>query len=152
MADASQDRLAAIRRSLQGEAARAIWRALGRTRYGLYKWLKRYDPADLPWAQERSRAPRRLPAKTPVAGERLVCAIRQRLVTTTYAQHGVLAIQWPLRQLGVAPLPEVWTINRLRKRHGLVGQPTYQPHGTPHPSVAVPGPHVVPQVALVGPR
>jgi putative transposase len=47
---------------------------------------------------------------------------------------------------------EVWTINRILKRHGLVGQPTYQPHGTPYPSVAVPGPHVVHQLDLVGPR
>jgi putative transposase len=152
MADAPQDRIDAIRRYLQGEPASAICRALGHSRYWLYKWLKRYDPADPAWAQDHSRAPRRLPAKTPAEVERLVCEIRQRLVTTKYAQRGALAIQWQLRQLGVAPLPEVWTINRILHRHGMVGQPTYQPRGTPYPTLALPGPHVVHQLDLVGPR
>jgi hypothetical protein len=90
--------------------------------------------------------------KTPAEVEQLVCELRPRLVTTEYAQHGVLAIQWQLRQLGVAPLPEVWIINRILKRHGLVGQPTDQSHGPPQPRLAVPGPDVVHQLDLVEPR
>jgi hypothetical protein len=96
--------------------------------------------------------PRRLPANTPAAVERLGCEIRPRLVTTQYAQRGALASHWPRRQLGVAPLPAGWTINRLLHRHGLVGQPTSQPRGTPSPPLALPGPHVVHQLDLVGPR
>jgi hypothetical protein len=64
----------------------------------------------------------------------------------------VRAIQWQLRQLGVAPWPEVWTSTRILKRHGLVGQPIAHPRGTPDPSLAAPGPHVVPQLDVVGPR
>jgi hypothetical protein len=109
-------------------------------------------PADPAWAQDHSRAPPRLPAKTPAEVEPLVGDIRPRLVTTTYAQGGVLALPWPRHPLGGAPWPEVWTIKRLLKRHGLVGQPTDQPRGTPYLSVAAPGPHGVPQVAWVGPR
>jgi len=96
---------------LLGEAASAICRALGRSRYWLYKWLKRYDPANPAWA-----------------------------------------IQWHLRQLGVAPLPAVWTINRILRRHGLVAKPRYLPRGTPYPAVVPPGPHHLHQLDLVGPR
>lgn len=46
IAEVPQDRIDAIRRYLQGEPASALSRALGRTRYWLYKWLKRYDPAN----------------------------------------------------------------------------------------------------------
>jgi putative transposase len=152
MADAPQDRIDAIRHYLQGKPASAICRALGRTRYWLYKWLKRYDPANPAWAHDQPRAPRRVASKTPEDVERLVCEIRQRLVTTKYAQRGALAIQWQLEQLGVAPLPEVWTINRILKRHRLVGQPTYQPRGTPYPTLPAPGPQIVHQLDLVGPR
>jgi putative transposase len=152
MADAVQDRIDAIRRYLQGEPASAVCRALGRTRYWLYKWLKRYDPADPAWAHDHSRRPRRLPAKPPEEVEQLVCKIRERLVTTKYAQRGAFAIQWQLLQLGVQPVPEIWTINRILKRHGLVGHPTYQPRGIPYPRLAAPRPHVVHQLDLVGPR
>jgi hypothetical protein len=50
-------------------------------------------------------------------------------VTTTYTQGSVLALPWPRHPLGGAPWPEVWTIKRILKRHGLVGQPTDQPRG-----------------------
>jgi putative transposase len=49
-------------------------------------------------------------------------------------------------------VPEVWTINRILKRHGLVGQPSYPPRGTPYPTVAPSGPRMVHQWDLVGPR
>jgi hypothetical protein len=109
-------------------------------------------PADPAWAQDHSRAPPRLPGKTPAEVDPLVGDIRPRLVTTTYTQGGVLALPWPRHPLGGAPWPEVWTIKRLLKRHGLVGQPTDQPRGTPYLSVAAPGPHGMPQVVWVGPR
>jgi len=111
MASTEQERIDAVSRYLLGEAASAICRALGRSRYWLYKWLKRYDPANPAWA-----------------------------------------IQWHLRQLGVAPLPAVWTINRILRRHGLVAKPRYLPRGTPYPAVVPPGPHHLHQLDLVGPR
>jgi hypothetical protein len=86
-------------------------------------------PADPAWAQDHSRAPPRLPGKTPAEVDPLVGDIRPRLVTTTYTQGGVLALPWPRHPLGGAPWPEIWTIKRLLKRHGLVGQPTDQPRG-----------------------
>jgi putative transposase len=78
----SQSRDEAIRRYLAGDRPAAICRALGRSKPWLYKWLKRYDPANPTWAQSRSRAPHHFAAQTPQAMERLVCEIRQRLVQT----------------------------------------------------------------------
>lgn len=145
-------RIHAIRRFLQGDRVRGLCRALGRSRQWFYYWLRRYRLDDPTWAQTRSRAPHRRPTKTPEAVERMVCAIRQRLATTKYAQRGALAIQWHLRQLGVEPLPAGWTINRILQRHGLVAKPRYTPRGTPYPAVVARRPNHVHQLDLVGPR
>lgn len=147
-----QERFNAVGRYLRGEPASTICRALGRTRAWLYKWLKRYDPANVAWAQPQSRRPQQVAAKTSREGERLVCEIRQRLITTKYAQKGAFAIQWQLKQLGVELLPAIWTINRILRRHGLTVRPTYQPRGTPYPAPTVTAPHQVQQLDLVGPR
>lgn len=152
MASAEQERIDAIHRYLRGESASAICRSLRRTRYWLYKWLKRYVPGDPAWARTQSRAPHRVTSKTPPAVEHLVVKIRSRLVTTKYAQRGALAIQWQLQQLGVVPLPAIWTINRILKRQGLLGTPSYLPRGTPYPALAPRHPNDVHQLDLVGPR
>lgn len=142
----------AIRRYLAGTRPMAIYRALGRSKPWLYKWLKRYRVGQRAWAHEQSRAPHRVVKRSSVELERMVCAIRRSLITTKYAQKGALAIQWQLQQLGVQPLPPLWTINRILKRHGLVVKPAYQPRGTPYPSVEAQRPHEVQQLDLVGPR
>ena len=152
MANAEQERINAIRRYLRGEAASAICRAVGRTRRWFYKWLARYEPGNAQWAQSRSRAPHRVGSKTAVAVARLVCQVRQRLIKTRYAQRGALAIQWQLQQLGVEPVPPLWTINRILKRQGLVVKATYQPRGTPYPTHPPQRPNDVHQLDLVGPR
>lgn len=152
MANAEQERRDAISRYLRGERASAICRTVGRTRYWFYKWLKRYDLANPAWAQSRSRAPKQATQKTAAAVERLVCEIRQRLLTTKYAQRGALAIHWQLQQLGVQSIPQLWTINRILRRHGLLVKPRYAPRGTPYPACTLPGPHHAQQLDLVGPR
>ncbi len=147
-----QRRIHAIKRFLQGEKISAICKALERSRRWFYYWLRRYDPSSPVWAQNRCRAPKRVPRKTPEVVERLVCEIRKRLAATKYAQKGALAIQWQLRQLGIQPLPTIWTINRILKRQGLVVKPTYQPRGKPYPALAAQQPNDVHQLDLVGPR
>ena len=153
MANAEQERIDAIHRYLRGESASAICRLLGRTRYWLYKWLKRYVPADPAWARTQSRAPHRAACKTRPEVEQLVAEIRSRLVATQYAQRGALAIQWQLQQLGVEPVPALWTINRILKRQGLVAKPpSYVPRGTAYPVLEARHPNDVHQLDLVGPR
>lgn len=153
MANAEQERIDAIGRSLRGDSASAICRLLGRTRVWLYKWLKRYDPADPTWARTRSRAPHRTADKTRPDVEQRVAEIRSRLVATKYAQRGALAIQWQLQQLGVEPLPALWTINRILKRQGVGGQAARR-RATRHciSCVGSAAPNAVHQLDLVGPR
>lgn len=150
--DEQEQRTEAIARFLRGEPAAALCRALGRSRRWIYKWLRRYDPGDPAWARSRSRAPNRIPHRTPEAVAQLVCAIRRRLVTTRYAQKGAMAIQWQLQQLGTHPLPPIWTINRILKRCGLVGTLRYTPRGTPYPARVPQQPNDLHQLDLVGPR
>lgn len=147
-----QQRIEAINRFLQGEPVHAICKALGRSRRWFYKWLKRYAPGDPHWANSRSRTPHRLFHKTSEAVVQWVCAIRQRLLQTKYAQKGALAIQWELQQSGLQPLPAIWTINRILKRQGLVVKPRYQPRGKPYPALVAERPNAVHQLDLVGPR
>ncbi|MFQ5932999.1 MAG: helix-turn-helix domain-containing protein [Nitrospiraceae bacterium] len=145
-------RIHAIRRFLQGEGVSTICRAVGRSRRWFYYWLRRYAADNPTWAQTQSRAPHRRPTKTSARLEALICAVRQRLVATKYAQKGAFAIQWQLQQLGVEPVPAIWTINRILRRHGLLVKPRYQPRGKPYPAVGVQGPNHVHQLDLVGPR
>ena len=49
------------------------------------------------------------------------------------------------------PLLALWTINRLLKRYSLVAKPSYQPRGTPYPTLAAPRPNTVHQLDVVGP-
>jgi putative transposase len=147
-----QQRVNAITCFLQGEPVSAICRTLGRSRRWFYKWLKRYDPSNPEWACSQSRAPKQISHKTPQSIVQLVCQIRNRLLKTKYAQKGAFAIQWQLRQMGVNPLPAIWTINRILKSQGLVDIPVYSPRGTPYPALAVSRPNEVHQFDLVGPR
>lgn len=50
------------------------------------------------------------------------------------------------------PLPAIWTINRILRRHGLFVKPTSHPRGTPYPAVEPQWPSEVHQLDLVGPR
>jgi putative transposase len=147
-----QRRIEAITRFLQGERVSSICQAVGRTRNWFYKWLKRYDPSNPEWACSQSRAPKQVSRRTPQSVVQLVCQIRNRLLKTKYAQKGAFAIQWQLRQMGVKPLPAIWTINRILKSRGLVDKPVYSPRGTPYPALEVTKPNDVHQFDLVGPR
>lgn len=147
-----QRRIDAITRFLQGEPASVICKALGRSRRWFYKWLKRYDPGNSGWAYSLSRAPKNISHKIPQPIADAVCEVRKRLLKTKYAQKGAFAIQWQLKQLGIKPLPEIWTINRILKRQGLVDNPVYSPRAIPYPAVQATQPNDVHQFDLVGPR
>lgn len=150
--DEQQRRIQAISLFLQGQRPSSICRALGRSRPWFYKWLKLYDPSNPQWAEAQSRAPKKLPQRTPQAIVQSVCSIRKRLVKTKYAQKGAVAIQWQLEQLGIRPLPGIWTINRILKRQGFLVKPTYKPRFTSYPTVQPTQPNMVHQLDLVGPR
>jgi len=150
--DQSHMRIAAIRRHLHGESAVSICRALGKSRRWFYYWLARYSPSDGSWPRNRSRAPRHQARKVPPNVERLVCEVRKRLLGQRYAQRGASAVQWELRRLGVQPLPGLWTINRIVKRHKL-RRPVLRKLPRPnYPKIECGKPGVAQQMDLVGPR
>jgi putative transposase len=145
-------RTEAVARFLSGESVGSICRHLKRSRRWLSKWRKRYDTANPHWAVSRSRAPAHIVRRTDDATERLVCEVRARLSSTRYSQRGAIAIQWQLAQLGLQPVPPIWTINRILKRNGLVSKPVYVARGIPYPAPAVSQPGDVQQLDIVGPR
>jgi putative transposase len=150
--DQRKVRISAVRRLLRGESVTSICRSLGKCRRWLYYWSHRYSPSNKRWSFDRSRAPRHQPRKVSTSAEQLVCQVRKRLLEHKYAQRGAVAIQWELRQLGVDPLPEIWTINRIIRRHKLWRKQPRTRHRPTYPKMAVSAPGVLHQLDLVGPR
>ncbi len=148
----------AVRRRQAGEATEMIAASLGRTGRWVRKWVARHEAgeAGVDWAQSRSRAPKRSPRRTPDRLRGQVLQARAKLEANPMSQYGALAIAWELQLLGVEPVPEVWTINRiladarLTRRRGRT--PGYQSKGAPYPSPAARGPGEYHQADLIGPR
>jgi putative transposase len=150
--DQRQLRIRAVRQCLRGEPVSAICRTVGKSRRWLYYWLRRYSPTDKRWSHNRSRAPHHQARKIPQHIEHLVREVRGRLVQHKYAQRGAVAIQWELRQLGVDPLPPVWTINRIIRRLKLYAPRTRRRTRPAYPTLDSSAPGMVQQMDLVGPR
>jgi putative transposase len=144
----------AVARRLAGESPEAIARSLGRTRQWVGRWVRRYDPADLNWASERSRAPHSVANRTPVGLEAQVLAVRERLEAEPWAQVGAEAIAWQLRALGLA-LPSTRTIERILQRAGKVRRRRprrREPKGVPYPAPPAGCVGDLCQADIVGPR
>ena len=150
--DQRKIRISAVRRHLRGGSITRICRTLGKSRRWFYYWFHRYSPKNNRWANERSRAPHHQPRKLPKNTERLVCQVRRRLLAHKYSQRGAVTIQWELQRLGVNPLPAIWTINRIVRRHKLATHKLRGRHRPPYPKMLVTAPGVLQQLDLVGPR
>lgn len=145
----------AVRRYLSGDKTVDILNDLNRSRPWLRKWVVRYQTGADNWYTSDSRAPKRVANRTPENIEALVIKARNDLLKTKYAQIGANAIRWRLHNLGLSEgeLPEVWTINRILKRHGLqTKRERYEPKGTPYPKLDTPFPNDLHQADMVGPR
>jgi transposase len=113
----------AIRRVNAGESVSAVCRDLGRSRTWYYKWQARYEkvgPAGLQ-DQRPGHAP---PRKTPETVQKLVSAIRKRLVRQAergdhHLGIGGKQIQHELRELG-APVVSIPTIYRILHQAGQI--------------------------------
>lgn len=107
---------------LKGLSKSDIATKVGRSRQWVHKWLKRYhEVGGESWFESLSNTPGKISRKTAVDLEDLVISIRKALDGRKYAQKGALSIMYELNQMGV-PSPSIATINRILKRHGLVGQ------------------------------
>lgn len=153
--DQVQRRIQAISRRLRGESVASICRSLAASRRWFYYWLSRYAPGEPTWAHDQSRAPHRQARKLAGGLEELVCEVRRRLLKRKYAQRGAMAIQWELRRLGVEPLPEIWTINRVIRRHDDLrwSDESLPPRPRPaYPALSAGKPGLAQELDLVGPR
>jgi putative transposase len=145
-------RVLAVERFKAGESPNAICISLGKTKYWLYKWVKRYDENDTSWCEDRSRRPQVTPRRTSSGIEEIVKQVRQTLYS--HDQFcGAQAILWELEDRQITPLPSVRTINRILVRNDLVQRRTgaYIPKGTPYPQLASLRPNQAHQADLVGP-
>src|SRR5262245_64553593 len=77
--DLEQRRPLAVARYLDGDPIEVICQEMGCSKSWLYKWKNRYQAADPPWSQERSRRPKTTPARTPEAIEAEITRLRQTL-------------------------------------------------------------------------
>jgi hypothetical protein len=145
----------AVARVLAGQPAAKVAADLGRSDRWVRKWVARFDPGEAGWAADRSRAPATVANRTPADLERVVLAVRQRLMDDPWAQVGAAAIAWELTKLGLEP-PAVWTIDRILRRAGVAKRRPrgrYLPKGTPYPAGrAVVRPGARQEIDLVGPR
>lgn len=151
-------RCRAIQWHQQGVAFRAILARLGRSRYWLAKWLRRFHAEGWPGLRARSRAPKRQP-RTPARVVAQVLAIRQALTThrtraTRFAGIGAETIRLELERRRVRPVPSLRTIERLLQRHGATRLAPRRHHGggEPYPAPRVARPGDLQQTDLVGPR
>lgn len=148
----------AVRRRQAGETTETIAVSLGRTGRWVRKWVARHDAAEAgqDWAQSQSRAPKSSPRRTPDRLRQQVLEARAKLEANPMSQYGALAIAWELQLLGVAPVPEVWTINRILANAGVTRRrgrtPGYQSKGAPYPHPTATGPGEYHQADLIGPR
>ncbi len=121
-----QRRALAVQRFNDGESPEPICTSLGKSRFWLYKWVKRYSEGDSSWCEDRSRRPNEMPNRTPSEVEEIVKMVRLNL----YNQDlfcGTQAILWELEDLGVKPLPSLRTINRILSRNELTHRRTQVP-------------------------
>jgi len=107
-----QHRALAVQRFKNGESPESICTSLGKSRFWLYKWIKRYSKDEASWCEDRSRRPLVTPSHTSAEIEEIIKMVRLNL----YNQDlfcGAQAILWEMEDLGAKPLPSVRTINRI---------------------------------------
>jgi transposase InsO family protein len=147
-----QLRVLAVQRFKSGENPESICISLGKSRFWLYKWVKRFDEGDPFWFGDRSRRPLVSSNRTPSEIEEIVKMTRLNL----YNQNlfcGAQAILWEMEDLGVEPLPSIRTINRILARNDLTHRRTgrYEPKGTAYPALPSILPNQTHQADFVGP-
>lgn len=144
-------RILAVQRFKAGESPESICVSLGKSKFWLYKWVKRYNE-DPSWCEDRSCRPLAKPTRTPSEIEEIVKMVRLSL----YNQDlfcGAQAILWEMEDLGARPLPSIRTINRILARNELTHRRTgkYKARGTTYPVLPSTMPNQTHQADLVGP-
>jgi hypothetical protein len=118
----------AISRYLQGDAPKAIYTDLQRSKYWFFKWLKRYQSGKPDWFRDKSRSALHRPTQIGEAERQRIVSVRTRLESERFAQIGASAIKWELSKSG-HDFPSDRTINRVLKDEGLIKKNSVRPQG-----------------------
>jgi hypothetical protein len=123
MNDEFTARQRAITLRLAGRPVKDICQVLGRTEAWLHKWWHRYRACGADGLYDRTRA-RHVVQRIPPELERTILSIRRRLQAHAtpamrYRLIGAGAILAELKTLGIRPLPNPRTIERVLQRNGL---------------------------------
>lgn len=112
----------AVELHLNGLSKTDIAVKVGRSRQWVHKWIKRYlEVGGNSWFESLSNAPTKISVKTATEMESLVVSLRKALDGRKYSQKGAVSIMYELNRIGVTS-PSITTINRILKRHNLVGE------------------------------
>jgi transposase-like protein len=115
-ADLESRRQLAVKRYLDGDPIEQICREMGCAKSWLYKWKNRYQAAEPTWSQERSRRPKTTPAKTSVAIEAALIALRHTLAPDGSAPVSARGMRDHLRHHTTGSIPSLRTIYRILNR------------------------------------
>jgi putative transposase len=124
MHDEFTARQRAITLRLGGRPVQYICQALGRSEFWFHKWWRRYLQAGAEGLYDLTHATPHVAQRIAPELERAILSIRRRLQAhaspaTRYRLIGALAILAELKALGVRPLPNPRTIERVLQRNGL---------------------------------
>ena len=111
----------AIRLYIQNISVSRISKELSRSRQWVHKWIAKYknNPSDN-WYKAESRAPKKIFNTTSSDVEKSIVEARKMLASKQYSQQGAISILYELNRIKVKA-PSISTINRILKRHDLVG-------------------------------
>src|SRR5215468_4389297 len=124
MRDEFAARQRAIKLRLGGRPVPSICQALGRSEFWFHKWWRRYLESGAEGLYDLTHATHHIAQRIPPELERTIISIRRRLQAhaspaTRYRLIGAPAILAELKALGVRPLPNPRTIERVLERNGL---------------------------------
>jgi putative transposase len=156
-----EERMRAIRRSLEGETPSQIYTSVGRSPRWFFKWKHRYELEGLDGLKDLSKAPKHHANQTEDALERAIVTMRRLREQrdqdeTKYALIGAVAIHKELQQLGYDP-PCIKTIHNILVRNGLVtskpaSQSVREVIDRHYPAFDISQPGQLQQLDLIGPR
>src|SRR5499427_11120211 len=119
--DLQHRRQLAVERYLDGDPIEVICQEMGCSKSWLYKWKHRYQAAEPPWSQERSRRPKTTPARTPEAIEAEITRLRQTLSPDGSEPVSARVIRDHLCHHSIAAIPSLRTIYRILNRQTQEG-------------------------------
>jgi transposase InsO family protein len=124
MHDEFTARQRAITLRLSGRPVQSICEALGRSEFWFHKWWRRYLQSGAEGLYDLTHATPHVAQRIAPELERAILSIRRRLQAhaspaTRYQLIGALAILAELKALGVRPLPNPRTIERVLQRNGM---------------------------------